>query len=304
MIFKKQKNGSIFIYTVEPDNDINIDSLKNTFVTSSQINFIIDHDADVYTTDGKLLLKFRKNVLLKNNIDNFYDNIIQHANRETTNRGSTTGSNSKNIYNNPKTKTNIFGFFDKWSPRQKFIFKKLKIKFPISVRECRFNQDDPEKYKKTLPLIEDIDKLYQKLTPQQYDKQRKKADQTHFKIPNTSFTTVTTNINFQTTMHTDKGDDPDGFGNLVVIEKGEYEGGQTCFPKYSIGVDVRNGDVLFMDVHEVHGNLPIKLKSPDAIRLSVVCYLRKKIWEMTKNKTKKFYIKHNETVKKSKNYRK
>jgi hypothetical protein len=79
-------------------------------------------------------------------------------------------------------------------------------------------------------LIQDVDKLYAKLTPDHYKLQRKKANQTHFKIPGTSFTTVTTNVNYQTSIHTDKGDDDDGFGNLAVIERGEYSGGETCFP--------------------------------------------------------------------------
>ena len=51
-----------------------------------------------------------------------------------------------------------------------------------------------------------------------------------------------------------------------------------------------------MDVHEWHGNLPIHLEEKDAKRLSVVCYLRHNVWEKTKNKTKKFMIEHNKTV--------
>jgi hypothetical protein len=128
-------------------------------------------------------------------------------------------------------------------------------------------------------------------------KQKRKANQTFFKIANTSFTTVTTNINFQTTMHTDKGDDEEGFGNLTVIEDGKYTGGETCFPQYGIGVDVRTNDILFMDVHQIHGNLHIHFENKDVKRLSIVCYLRKNLWEKTKNKTKKFMIKHNQTLK-------
>jgi len=33
------------------------------------------------------------------------------------------------------------------------------------------------------------------------------------------------------------------------------------------------------------------------IRLSVVCYLRRKLWEKTKNKSKQFMIEHNKIVK-------
>ena len=135
------------------------------------------------------------------------------------------------------------------------------------------------------------------LCARKYEKQKKKANQTPFHISNTSFTTVTTNVNYQTTVHTDKGDDIEGFGNLVVIENGKYTGGETCFPQYGIGVDVRTGDVLYMDVHQPHGNLPIDLESKDAKRLSIVCYLRKSIWDQTKGKTRKFMEKHNKTMK-------
>ena len=53
-----------------------------------------------------------------------------------------------------------------------------------------------------------------------------------------------------------------------------------------------------MDVHQPHANLPIKLEEPDAKRLSIVCYLRKSIWNQTKGKTKKFMdYHHNKTMK-------
>ena len=48
-----------------------------------------------------------------------------------------------------------------------------------------------------------------------------------------------------------------------------------------------------MNVHEAHGNLPLKLETPETKRLSIVCYLRKKIWEKTKGKTKKFFQENN-----------
>jgi hypothetical protein len=165
------------------------------------------------------------------------------------------------------------------------------------VRETAFLTHYPEKFKQIIPYIEKIDHLYEKYLPEHYGYQIKKANQTHFKIAKTAFTTITTNINFQTTIHKDKGDDEEGFGNLAVIEKGVYKGGETCFPQYGIGVDVREGDILFMDVHQWHANLPIQLEK-DAERMSVVCYLRKKIWERTKHKTRSFMEKHNKTLKK------
>jgi hypothetical protein len=300
MIIDKKKKGNITIYYVDKDyDDTKLKKVLNKKLKRDQIKDIIDDDADVYTADGKLLLRFRKNILTKIHTDDFYENIIKFATNTTSNRGSATGSKNKNISDNPKIMTNIFGYFDKLSPSQKVNLKKLGKTLKIHVRECRFNMDYPENYKKTIPLIKEIDNYYEKLIPNSYKLQRKKSNQTHFKIEGTSFTTVTTNVNFQTTVHTDKGDDDEGFGNLSVIEHGKYTGGETCFPQYGIGVDVRTGDLLFMDVHQPHANLPIILETPDAKRLSIVCYLRKQVWLKTKGKSKKFMMSHNKTIKNS-----
>jgi len=299
MIIHKELVNGIAIYTVKHNyGATEMASKMNTYVDKSDIKDIIDHDADVFTEEGKLLLRFRKNKLTNKKIDAFYDNIIKFAKLVTSNRGNATGSTSRNVRDNPKIMSNIFGYFDRWSPSQKVIFRKTGITPDVTVRECRFNMDHPEKYKETIPLIKEIDGLYKELTPDHYKAQRKKANQTHFKIPGTSFTTITTNVNYQTTIHCDKGDDEDGFGNLAVIEDGKYTGGETCFPQYGLGINVRGGDMLFMDVHQPHGNLPIKKLTDDTIRLSVVCYLRKNIWLRTKNKTRKFFEKHNKTMKK------
>jgi len=299
-IIKKEKKGDITIYTVKKNfSDEKMATMMSKFVQRSMIDHILKEDADVYTEEGKLLLKFRKNVLPKADIDIFYDNIYEFASLETSNRGTAGGgSKKKNLADNKAVKSNIFGYFDSWTPSHKIKFSKLGIKSPLGVRECRFNQKWPEKYKETIPLIEEVDRLYQKLTPDQYALQKRKANQTPFRISNTAFTTVTTNMNFRTAIHTDKGDDPEGFGNLAVIQRGEYKGGETCFPQYGLGADLRTGDILFMDVHQPHGNLPMTDKSKDAIRLSIVCYLRTRIWERTKGKTRKFMEKHNRTIKK------
>jgi len=298
MSFTKEKKGKITVYHANKlMTDDKIASLKGSHVTPAQIKLIIDHDADVYGEDGKLLLKFRKGVLPEKHVQMFYDAIIKFAHNKTDNRKNATGHKDSGDKKQTSVMSNIFGYFDKWTPNQKLMFTKNNRKPKINVRETRFNMDFPELYKQTIPLIEDVDYWYKKTTPVYWEHQRKKARQTPFKIADTVFTTITTNLNYQTALHTDKGDDADGFGNLAVIEKGEYEGGETCFPQYGVGVDVRTGDTLFMDVHQYHTNLPIKLKTPDAQRLSIVCYLRTKIWEASKGMPKSFVAKHNKTVK-------
>jgi hypothetical protein len=300
MVIRKEKKGDVDVYYVDKNmSDDAISHLKGTFVKKSQISLIINSDADVYTNDNKLLLKFRKNKLPLNQVDKFYENVIQYArNNYTSNRGSASGTRKNaNMKTNAKVASNVIGYMDTFSPQQKFLLKKQNRTVKYNVRECRFNMLYPEKYKELIPLVQSIDKYYKKLIPAQFEKQYRKAKQTHFKISNTSFTTITTNVNFRTTMHQDKGDDAEGFGNLTVIERGEYKGAETCLPQYGIGVNVRNGDVLFMDVHEWHGNLPMVSESKDATRLSIVCYLRHNVWKNTKGVSRNEMIKHNESVK-------
>ena len=163
MIINKEKKGNIMIYHVDKNvDDSKMESILNTYVKPSQIDFIIDHDADVYTADNKLLLRFRKGKLSSTTVKDFYDNVIKFAKHTTSNRGSTSGSKKKNVGDNPKIMSNIFGFFDKFSPSQKALLSK-KGKKILEARECRFNMDNPENYKKTLPLIKEIDKFYGRL---------------------------------------------------------------------------------------------------------------------------------------------
>ena len=275
---------------IKSDEEMN--KQKNKYIKRDDIKRIIKNTETVYTKEGKLLLIFKKGELKEKN---YYENIIDFMKAHpSSNRGSASGSKKYNVKENKKIMTTITGYFDRWSPKQKFLFKKLGLKTPLEVRETMFNADHPDKFKKMEPYIKEIDRLYEKYVPEKYKKQKKKALETEFKIADTAFTTVTTNVNFQTTIHKDKGDDEEGFGNLTVIERGKYTGGETCFPQYGIGVDVREGDILFMDVHEWHGNLPIE---GDGIRMSVVCYLRKKVWERTKNKSKKYMERHNKSIK-------
>lgn len=115
-IIKTDNIKGVKTYTVKKDmNEVDADkTLKNKFVEPNMIKDIIKDDADVYTEDGILLLKFRKSVLPQQHTKAFYDNIIEFALTPTSNRGSATGSDSKNIYDNPRIMTNIFGYFDRF----------------------------------------------------------------------------------------------------------------------------------------------------------------------------------------------
>ena len=173
----------------------------------------------------------------------------------------------------------------------------------LPCRLTHFTRTNFEKYNDGLPFIQYIDKLFNKLIPESYNKQLLRANQKpHLKIPETSFSTVTINRNFRTAMHRDAGDFREGFGNLTVIERGQYQGGYTIFPQYGVAIDLRNNDFVAMDVHQWHCNTPMYETKENKLynesiepafkdnpevgtagiyekytRISFVCYLREKI---------------------------
>ena len=173
----------------------------------------------------------------------------------------------------------------------------------LPCRLTHFTRTNFKKYNEGLPFIQKIDSMFKKLIPDAYEKQLSRANEkSHLKIPKTAFSTITINRNFRTALHKDAGDFSEGFGNLTVIERGSYQGGYTVFPQFGVGVDVRSGDFLAMDVHQWHSNTAIfeteedkKINSKlDKIfndnpevgtvgldkrytRLTFVCYLREKI---------------------------
>ena len=167
--------------------------------------------------------------------------------------------------------------------------KKSKKLSKMPCRLTKFTKTETKKWKKSIPLIVEADKQFKKLVPNRHQAQLKQAKATpNFQIENTAFSTVTLNYNFRTATHRDKGDLPEGFGNLLVLEKSEcdsknskpFKGGFLGFPQYGVAVNVRQGDFLAMDVHQWHCNTPLQhskkiLDSGQVGRLSIVCYLRK-----------------------------
>ena len=240
-------------------------------------DILINYDCDVYTNDNKLLLKFRKNILDKEKCKQAFESYKDVGFQISKNRGDASGRYKDNIKQyrkwNKKGKiyesgeisnSGIIGYMDSLNWRK-------------PCRETAFTKKYYNKYIKGLPFIQKISEQYKNLLPSYYDKQLLESNKTNLIIDNTVFSTVTINANFRTALHKDSGDFKHGFGNLSIIEEGNYEGGYTLFPQYGIAVDVRTSDILFMDVHEWHCNSKITKKSNHCVRLAFVCYLRSKM---------------------------
>jgi hypothetical protein len=263
-----------------------LEELTGTQLPNGYFKMVLNEDCDVYTEEGEILLKLRKNVFSKDLTEDAYNNIINHARLNTTTRGIVSGRRDKqkgklSVRTNKPIRSNIVGYFDTIPIGYKGKLKKMNMKLPIS-RHCAFNKNHPDKWENFQPFIKAIDNQYKELFPDQHQLQLIEADKTKYRIKDTCFTTITTNLNVQTGCHADRGDFKNGFGNLVVIEKGHYYGGYIGFPEYGVGVDLRSGDFLAMDVHKLHGNEPI-IGEGDYQRLSFVSYLRDDLIKKTQN---------------------
>jgi len=305
--------------------DDQIKAREGTYFSEKDVDEIINYDADVYAEDPdapggkKLLFKLRKNVIPHDLIKLAWKNFYKSANA-SRNRGAAAGPidvKSKYWTRRKLNKKSIKGWSAQYMDKGKL--SKMRVnnnvfssvlgyfeKTPFMGLPCRltsYTQLYFEQYKGGTPYIEKIDDLFKKLVPDRYDVQYKRAKGNQaFQIADTSFSSVTINRNFRTGLHMDAGDLREGFGNLSVIERGKYKGGYTIFPRYKVGIDLRTGDFVAMDVHEWHCNTELKEDADDKkfnssipeiyrndketgtqgidklfSRISFVCYLREKL---------------------------
>lgn len=151
-------------------------------------------------------------------------------------------------------------------------------------RATSYTANSPEKFAMSFPFLQSLSKGFKDLLPWRYNNQMeaaKKLDQ-RFLVPGTPFTTITVNKTFRTAAHYDAGDLNEGLSNLLVLSNnGNYTGGYLIAPEYRVAVNVRPGDLLLINNHEVmHGNTPIVLGDEEAERVSLVCYFREKMLEL------------------------
>lgn len=150
-------------------------------------------------------------------------------------------------------------------------------------RATSYTEKNPELFAKSYPFLQSLNRGYKELLPWRWGNQKEAADKLdpRFLVPETVFTTVTVNKSFRTACHRDAGDLNEGLSNLLVLGDGNYTGGYLVFPEYRVAVNVRPGDLLLVNNHEIiHGNTPIVLGHEKAERISLVVYFREKMLEL------------------------
>lgn len=273
-------------------------SMLGGLLTEDFHRILIKEDTDAYDADtGEVIFKFRRGVIPAKVAAAAY-HALRGAATPSMNRGTATeklfghkghlplrksGKVSKTHEAVRPVDSGIVGYFDRY------------VRIPYC-RTTAWTMKNFPKFNRAYPVIKLVDDQYRKLMPEHYARQREAADRTSpdFVIKDTAFTTITVNKNWQTAVHTDKGDYDKGFGNLVVLRAGRYDGGYFVVVPYRVAIDMNNLDLLMVNVHVPHGNTPIKKIDANAERLSLVMYYRQNMifcgtreqeLELAKNRT-------------------
>jgi hypothetical protein len=256
--------------------DEQTEKLKGKYLNDKNYDLLITEDSDGYDVNGNLLFRFRKNAMpletLMLGVNSFKDSI-----EVTESRGYASGSSHKrirkdgsvsNITVGNKVESGSVGYMD----------SSAMVKY---CRKTAFAKNYFDKFKQGIPFVQYVDKKYKELCPAHYAKQKAIADGTNknYIIDDTSFTTVTVNKNFRTAVHQDAGDYPDGFGNLIAYREGDWTGGYFCLPQYKVAIDLQNTDMLFVDVHQWHGNTDFINANENFLRISFVLYYREYMYK-------------------------
>jgi len=269
----KPKTTGVRVVKVKPlMTDQEIKAKEGTYFTEKGMQ-VFSEDVDVYRIDEKgeehLLLRLRKNVIPRDMLELGWEAFYKTA-APSRNRGAAAGPiNLDSAYWKKRKPVEV----DKWGARyvQNGKVSKMRVnnnvfssvlgyfeQTPFMGLPCRltsYTQKFFQQYKKGVPFLETIDSIFKTLVPEPYAKQLARAkSKPDYQIGDTAFSSVTLNRNFRTALHRDAGDFQQGFGNLTVLEYGKYSGGVTVFPQYGVGINLRTGDFVAMDVHQWHAN--------------------------------------------------
>jgi hypothetical protein len=275
-------------------NDSDFNKYKGTNFDEAWYTKVINSNSDGYYLDSdglhKILFKFRKGVIPEKLQKISIDTFLKEAKKKHSNRGMAAGIPKGQTTARKLTETgqsegqyiasNISGYFDRPLREHRGTLGTIK-----ACRTTAFTLKNKELWNSGLPFVQRCSKEYSKLAPKEYATQKKEWDliNPQLKIPETVFTTVTSNYNLRTSCHKDAGDFSGGLGNLVVVGDG-FSGGYLGFPQFKVLIKIKPGDFLLMDVHQWHCNTPIIKKTSDSYRLSFVMYIREDMKDCKKQK--------------------
>lgn len=279
------------------DSFAEVDHLAGDKLNSSHYDVLLggDEACDIFKPDGTPLVKYRPQWFSKELCDSVIASCRKAASL-TDQRGMAAGDLTKAQLREKDAKLNspvqskttlraikrdgtlsntsraglvasgIVGYFDR------------SARYPFC-RQTSFVIQQAASWKRFLPYIVRADEGFRKLMPERWAVQREWADKTakDWVIPESTFTTVTVNRNFQTATHKDAGDLRSGFGVMSCLRNYKYDGAYLVFPAYRVAVNFHHGCLCLADVHEWHSNTSFNNMRPGYERITLVFYYREKM---------------------------
>lgn len=270
------------------------DHLAGTKLTGADYDVVLggDEPCDIFKPDGSPLVKYRPR-WFSGELCLAVIPACRKAVRTTFNRGMAAGNldqtesiDGKTVGQKSATRfraikrdgtlshinyaagvdSGIVGFFDR-SGRLPFC------------RQTSFVIQEAAAWQRFLPYIERADEGFREFMPDRWAAQREYASRTasDWVIPQSTFTTVTVNKNFQTATHKDAGDLHAGFGVMSCLRNEKYDGAYLVFPSYRVAVNFAHGCLCLADVHEWHSNTPFTRMRVGYERITLVFYYREKM---------------------------
>lgn len=270
------------IYSKQIDDD-SFQKYRGCNFDTSWYSYIIDSGQNGYYIDSdgtrKVLFKFRKDKINKRMQTLAIDSFLQESKKKHSNRGLAGGIQPGQKTARHITKTgqnegryissNISGYYDRALREHRGLFNT-----EVACRTTAFTNNNIDKWNRGLEFIQKCSREYSKLGGKYYKLQKDEWNSinNNLKIPNTVFTTITSNYNWRTACHKDTGDYNSGLGNLIVVGH-NFVGGYLGFPQFKVLIKIKPGDFLLMDVHQWHCNTALKTEN-NGFRLSFVMYIR------------------------------
>lgn len=151
------------------------------------------------------------------------------------------------------------------------------------MRATSYTEQNPDKFAKSYPYLQKLASAFKEMLPWRYGNQKAAADKLDpkFLVPDTPFSTVTVNLNFRTAAHYDPANMENGFANICVFSNnGNYRGAYLVFPEIGYAVNIRPGDLLFVNnAAGLHGNTELILDDPKAERVSMIAFMHEAMIE-------------------------
>jgi hypothetical protein len=271
-------------------SDAEVSALRGTLPTQALYEDLIDEDARVTVRCEGVLARLVRNALPEKLVRTSARHL-RAVHGDLTNRGSavyrgsmmnreradSSFSNTKAVPKSmiellaeenarvglPPPQSNFLGYYDK-TPRMPFC------------RETAWTLTRPDIFAISEPLAREVEYVNKTEDNASWKRQRdfmRNVSQ-NFKYRNSIYSTMTVNLDLQCALHIDEGDFRGGLGNLVVLELGREDSGILVMPRERVAFLARPGDLLLMNVHHMHGNMPL---TAGGTRLTAVLYARQHI---------------------------